>query len=105
MNKINWNGIVVFAIVALLVFLIAGSLLEGWRHGGWGMMGPGMMQGWGFAPSAGSGCSAADGSASLWLVWTSKRNNPPAPTKPVHSAGVVQADGATVYCGTTLTSS
>ena len=54
MSKINWTQVVVFGIVALLVFVIGVSLLSvGW--GGWGsgrMMGPGMMGGWGFGPFA-----------------------------------------------------
>lgn len=63
MIKINWTKVAVFAVVALLAFLIGTDLFGGWgrwfggccgwggydgRFGGWGM-GPGMM-GWGFAP-------------------------------------------------------
>jgi hypothetical protein len=51
MSKINWTQVVVFGVVALLVFLIGASLLGG--YAGWGMRGPGMMGGWGFGPSAG----------------------------------------------------
>jgi hypothetical protein len=48
MNRTNWGQVVVFAVVALLVLLIGASWLGG--YGGWGMMGPGMMGGWGFGP-------------------------------------------------------
>ena len=61
MSKINWTQVVVFSIVALLVFVVGVSLLSvglggSWGlWGGWGsgrMMGPGMMGGWGFGPFA-----------------------------------------------------
>jgi len=58
MNKVNWTQVGVFAVVALLVFLIGVSLLGGltgygmMRGGRYGMMGPGMMGGWGFGPFA-----------------------------------------------------
>ena len=45
MKKINWTIVAVFSIVLLLVLMVGGSLLGGWRYGSWGMMG-----GWGFAP-------------------------------------------------------
>jgi hypothetical protein len=52
MSKINWAQVVVFGIVALLIFLIGANLVGG--YAGWGMMGPGMMGGggrnWGFGP-------------------------------------------------------
>ena len=48
MNRTNWGQVVVFAVAALLVLLIGASWLGG--YGGWGMMGPGMMGGWGFGP-------------------------------------------------------
>lgn len=48
MNRMNWAQVVVFALIALLVLLIGASWLGG--YGGWGMMGPGMMGGWGFGP-------------------------------------------------------
>lgn len=47
MNRINWTAVAVFAIVALLVFLVGASLLGGWGYRSWGMMGPGMMGQWG----------------------------------------------------------
>jgi hypothetical protein len=46
MNKINWTAVAVFGIVVLVAFLVGASLLGG----GWGMMGTGMMGGWGLAP-------------------------------------------------------
>ena len=57
MSKINWAQVVVFGVVALLVFLIGANLVGG--YAGWGMMGPGMMggggRGWGFGPFGGLG--------------------------------------------------
>ena len=51
MNRINWSAIAVFGIVVLVAFLVGTSLLGvGRGYGGWGMMGPGMMGGWGFGP-------------------------------------------------------
>ena len=56
MNKINWAQVGIFAVVVLLVFLIGVSLLGGYGYGVMGnrqgMMGPGMMGGWGFGPFA-----------------------------------------------------
>lgn len=115
MNKINWTGVAVFAIVALLVFLIAGSLLGGWGYGAWGMMGPGMMGGWGFSPFAWIGMIfmwlipigflVLTVMGIVWLVRTlGSGNNPPVPTKTCPSCGRgVQADWHNCpYCGTTL---
>jgi len=52
--KVNWTAVVVLSIVALFAFLIGTSLFGGFGgfggYRGWGMMGPGMMGGWGFAP-------------------------------------------------------
>lgn len=59
MSKINWTRVVVFGLVALVVFLVGASLVwPGWgwgwgSQGNWGpgrMVGPGMMGGWGFGP-------------------------------------------------------
>ena len=61
MSKINWTQVVVFGVVALLVFIIGVNLVspawggswEPWgRQGSGQMMGPGMMGGWGFGPLA-----------------------------------------------------
>jgi hypothetical protein len=61
MNKVNWTQVGVFAAVVLLVFLVGASLLGGFGGYGYapgvmggrgGMMGPGMMGGWGFGPFA-----------------------------------------------------
>ena len=46
MNKINWT----IVAIATVAFLLLASLFGGRGHGGWGMMGPGMMGGWGFSP-------------------------------------------------------
>ncbi len=58
MNKINWTAVAVFGIVVLVAFLVGASLLGG----GWGMMGPGMMGGWGFAPFGWIGMTF------MWLI-------------------------------------
>jgi hypothetical protein len=56
MNRVNWTQVGVFVVVVLLVFLIGVSLLGGYgggygmMGGRYGIMGPGMMGGWGFAP-------------------------------------------------------
>ena len=56
MNKINWAQVGIFAVVVLLVFLIGVSLLGGYGYAPGvmgnrqGLMGPGMMDGWGFGP-------------------------------------------------------
>ncbi len=62
MNKVNWTAVVIFTIVALLVFQVAASLVGGWRYGGWGMMGPGMMGGWSFSPFGWIGMTF------MWLI-------------------------------------
>lgn len=117
MNKINWTTVAVVAIIALLVFLIAGSLLGGQGYGGWGMMGPGMM-GWGFAPFGWIGMIF------MWLIpvgflvltvlgitWLVRTlgggNNPPTPAKTCPSCGRgVQAEWNNCpHCGATLTAS
>src|SRR5215208_1991393 len=46
MNKINWT----FVAIAAVAFLLLASLFGDRGYGGWGMMGPGMMGGWGFSP-------------------------------------------------------
>ncbi len=55
MGKVNWTIVAVFGIVLLFAFLIGMSVFSGFGgYGGygrgWGMMGPGMMGSWGFAP-------------------------------------------------------
>jgi hypothetical protein len=47
MNRNSWTVVLVFGLVALLVFVVGVSLLGGWGYGGWGRMGPGMMGGGG----------------------------------------------------------
>ncbi len=51
MKKINWVAIVVFVLVALLVFQLLTYVLGSWDYRGWGMMGPGMMR-WRYSPLA-----------------------------------------------------
>ena len=46
MNKINWT----IVAIAAVAFLLLASLFGGRGYGSWGMMGPGMMGGWGFSP-------------------------------------------------------
>jgi len=52
--KVNWTMVAVLSIVALFAFLIGASLIGGLGgyggYRGWGMMGPGMMGGYGLAP-------------------------------------------------------
>ena len=62
MNRVDWTVVIIFSVVALLVFLIGVSLLGGWRYGGWGMMGPGMMGRWGF------GTFGWIGMIFMWLI-------------------------------------
>lgn len=117
MNRINWTAIAVFAIVALLVFLIGASLLGGLGYGGWGMMGPGMMGQWGF------GSFGWFGMILMWLipigfillivlgvVWLiraiSSGGTPNTQVRSCPNCGrAVQADWRNCpYCGETLTS-
>jgi zinc ribbon protein len=117
MNRINWTGVAVFAGVALLVFLIAASLLGGRGYGGWGMMGPGMMDGgWGYSPFGWIGMIfmglipvgflVLTVLGIVWLVRSiGSGTNPPTPAKTCPSCGRgVQADWRNCpYCGTALT--
>ena len=70
MNKVNWTIVAVFGGVMLCAFLIGISLLGGFggyggSYGrGVGMMGPGMMGNWGFAPFGWIGMLL------MWLVPT-----------------------------------
>ncbi len=49
--KVNWIALVILSVAALFVLMLGASLLGGFGgYGGWGMMGPGMMGGWSFAP-------------------------------------------------------
>ena len=112
MNKINWTSVTVFAIVALLVFLIGVSLLGGWGYGnwgygGWGMMGPWMMGGMMFMWLIPLGFIVLTVLGIAWLVRAlGSGNNPPAPAKTCPSCGRgVQADWRNCpHCGTALTS-
>lgn len=51
MNRINWAQVGVFAAIVFLIFMVGITVLPFlfWAYGGWGMMGPGMMEGerWG----------------------------------------------------------
>ncbi len=119
MKKVNWTAVVIVTIVALLVFQLAASLLGGWgyggsRYGGWGMMGPGMMGGWGFSPFGWIGM------AFMWLipvgfiallvlgiVWLARSlggSTPPSPARTCPNCGRgIQADWKNCpYCGTAL---
>ena len=119
MKKINWTAVVIIAVVALLVLQAAASLLGGYngsRYGGWGMMGPGMMGGWGYGPFGWFGM------VFMWLIplgvltliglgiaWVVKAggsgNNPTAPVQTCSSCGHgIQANWKNCpYCGTALT--
>ena len=115
MNKINWTAVAVFAIVALLAFLIGIGLFGGGRgYGGWGMMGPGMMGGWGFSPFAWIGMSfmwlvpigflVLTVLGIVWLVRAVGRGNTTAPSRACPSCGRgVQADWRNCpHCGAAL---
>jgi uncharacterized membrane protein len=117
MNKVNWNSVAAFGIVALFVFLVGVTLLGGRSYSGWGMMGPGMMGGWGFAPFGWIGMLF------IWLIsigflvlvvlgiaWLVRelgsRDNPPVPgqTCPSCERGVQAGWRNCPHCGATLTS-
>ncbi len=60
MNRTGWWAIGALAVLGLLALFVGALFLIGWTgwgprwfwtyRGGWGMMGPGMMGGWGFGP-------------------------------------------------------
>src|SRR6266508_374035 len=50
MNKVNWTAVAIVSIIILLILMFATSFIGGWGYDEWGMMGPGMMGRWGFAP-------------------------------------------------------
>ncbi|MBI5839824.1 MAG: zinc ribbon domain-containing protein [Chloroflexi bacterium] len=116
MNKINWSSVTIIGIVVLIAVFIGISLFGGGRgYGGWGMMGPGMMGGWGFAPFGWIGMLfmwlvpvgflVLTVLGIVWLVRTlGSGNNPPASTKTCPSCGRgVQADWRNCpHCGAAL---
>ena len=125
MNKVNWTVVAVFGIVLLFAFLIGISLLSGFGgYGGygrgWGMMGPGMMGGRGFAPFGWIGMllmwlvpTGFFVLVALGIVWLVRvvgktgSNQPPAPAVPTRTCPnchkPVQADWHNCpYCGTAL---
>ncbi|MBI3158441.1 MAG: zinc ribbon domain-containing protein [Chloroflexi bacterium] len=55
MNRTNWIAVAVFIVLALVVLQVGVSLGSRGGTTGWGMMGPGMMGGWGFSPLGGFG--------------------------------------------------
>jgi hypothetical protein len=55
MNRTNWVAVLVFIILALVIFQVGVGLGSGRGASGWGMMGPGMMGGWGYSPLGGFG--------------------------------------------------
>jgi putative membrane protein len=48
MKNTNWSIVAVLGIIILATILVGANLLGNQNYGGWGMMGPGMMNGWGF---------------------------------------------------------
>ncbi|HEX9597604.1 MAG TPA: zinc ribbon domain-containing protein [Anaerolineales bacterium] len=113
MNKINWSSVTTFGIIVLIAVLIGISLFGGGRgYGGWGMMGPGMMGGWGFSPLGWIGMGF------MWLipigflvltvlgiVWLARSvGGTAAPTRTCPSCGRgVQADWRNCpHCGAAL---
>ena len=115
MNRINWTSVVVFVIVALLVFLVGIGLLGGRGYGSWGM-GSWMMDGWGYAPFGWLGMIfmwlipigfiALTALGIAWLVRAfGNGTNPPTLGRTCPSCGRgVQADWRNCpHCGATLT--
>ena len=53
MRKVNWLMVGIMSFVFILILLGAGTLMSDWGFRGWGMMGPrGMMEDWGYPPTA-----------------------------------------------------
>ncbi len=115
MNRINWTQVAVFAVVVVLVFAVGMGVLSSLWGGGYGMMGSGMMGGYGgglfswlfMLPM----CLFPLGFLALlvvgivWLVRTVSGTQPGAPVSKVcpecHRA--LQAGWkACPYCGATL---
>lgn len=111
MNKNNWTVVVIVA----LILLLAAGLFGNRGYGGWGMMGPGMMGNWGFAPFAWIGMSfmwlipisflVLTVLGIVWLVRAVGGGNPTAPSRACPSCGRgVQPDWRNCpHCGATLT--
>jgi uncharacterized membrane protein len=118
MKKINWLIVGMITTIALL-FLFGGGMMAGtYGYRGWGMMGPGMMGGWGYSPFGWFGMGI--GMLFMWLVPVGilalivfvvaslvRNNGNPAPLAsqtPCHHCGKsTQADWQNCpYCGTTL---
>ncbi|NOH01872.1 MAG: zinc ribbon domain-containing protein [Chloroflexi bacterium] len=122
MKKVNWLVVGVIGVLALLFLFWGGTMLgrgyDNWRYHGWGMMGPGMMGGWGYSPFGWFGMGL--GMLFAWLIpigiitlivlgiISLARNTgaptPPAPQKPCPNCGKsTQADWQNCpYCGTAL---
>ena len=107
MNKVDWAVIAIVSIVILLVLMFATSSI-----GGWGMMGPGMMGRWGFAPFGmffmwlvPLGFVVLTVLGIVWLVKAVSGNNHVASIQNCPSCGRgVQADWKNCpYCGVSLT--
>jgi putative membrane protein len=48
MKNTNWIIAAVLGFIILVTILVGVNILGNQNYGGWGMMGPGMMNGWGF---------------------------------------------------------
>jgi len=48
MKNTNWIIVTILGIIILSIILVGANILGNQNYGGWGMMGPGMMNGWGF---------------------------------------------------------
>lgn len=116
MNKINWSSVTTIGIIVLIAFLIGISLFGGGRsYVGWGMMGPGMMGNWGFAPFGWIGMIfmwlipigfvVLTVLGIVWLVRAVGGGNPTAPPRACPSCErSVQPDWRNCpHCGATLT--
>jgi uncharacterized membrane protein len=120
MKKINWTTLAVFAVVALLAFMVGTSLFGRWGYGGYGMMGGyGGHMGWGYSPFGWFGMGLGmlfmaliplgflvlTVLGILWLVRAVSGNTPaPTASHPCPNCGkAVQADWQNCpYCGTAL---
>ena len=53
MRNVNWLLVGIMSFVIILILFGAGTLMSDWGFRGWGMMGPrGMMEDWGYPPTA-----------------------------------------------------
>lgn len=112
MNKTNWIAVAAIAVLGVIIFQAGVTLGNGRETTGWGMMGPGMMGGWGFSPLGGIGMLfmwivpvglfvlAITGG--VWLVRTLSGNNGAAGNCPSCSRSVQPDWRHCPHCGADL---